>query len=141
MSEHPSPDESWKSYRRTMRHEMRTPLGHIVSYAELVLDELTDHDVADAATAMHAIYVAGKQATVLVDGAFEAPRIPGQHGPDPALAELTGLMEVIADHVEQVRAMPAMAGSPDLTRDLDRIGSAARRLQTLVEEAAKPTRT
>ena len=40
---------------RTLRHELRTPINHIVGYAELLLDEAEDGDYAALVPDLHRI--------------------------------------------------------------------------------------
>ena len=68
---------------RTLRHELRTPINHIVGYAELLLDEAEDLGLEAVIDDLRKIHQAGIELLSLVNDALAADRL-ATAGPDLA---------------------------------------------------------
>jgi sigma-B regulation protein RsbU (phosphoserine phosphatase) len=73
---------------QTLRHELNTPLNHILGYTELLLEEVTDAATPDFVDAVERIRAAARQALVLIT------RVLGPAMPAPAMAEPAGVAPV-----------------------------------------------
>ena len=113
---------------RQARHELRTPVNHILSYARLVLEEADELALDDDVEAgLDTIQAAGHQALTLIDALLE------RSGPAERQA-LLALAEQIAEQADRLRAAVAAAGHEQATEDVGRIAEAARRLLSLTTE-------
>jgi class 3 adenylate cyclase/CheY-like chemotaxis protein len=120
---------------RQARHELRTPVNHILSYARLVLDEADELGLdEDVEAQLDTIQAAGHQALVLIDALLS------HAGPTERQA-VRALAERIAEQAELVRDRAVGAGQEQVAEDLQRIAEAARRLLSLVDAppGAAPT--
>ena len=118
-----SPEET-----RELRHELRTPVNHLIGYAELLLEE----DGLEPSSAAHLEAIRSVARRVL-------ELVPGMLADDGAPAESASLLR---DHVRELEnsaaALRSAPGALPLA-DLDRIVSAASRLGELAERLASGT--
>ncbi len=71
-----------------LRHDLRTPIGHVLGYGEMVADELADAGLPGLAADVEKIRAAGRRLLALVDerlqsDALSAPKAPAEKRPDP----------------------------------------------------------
>jgi light-regulated signal transduction histidine kinase (bacteriophytochrome) len=121
-----------EAHRRTLRHDMRTPVNHILSYAELVREEAQDHGLAGLVVEMEAIEGAGKAAFRLLTSYMETLPELVATGPDAAQRELAELMREVKQRVARIRASHAVQDVGQIDDDLERIGAAAQRILVFV---------
>ena len=111
---------------RELRHELRTPVNHLIGYAELLLeeDDASETDVA----ALEAVRACAREVLELVPGLLGDGSDGDGDGPS-ASASATSLTERVA----QLDALTAglLASSTLPTADLDRLAVAAGRLGSL----------
>lgn len=62
---------------RRLQHELRTPLGQIMGYSELVEEELDDRGITDLAPDLNKIRTAARRLLDLVDGKLKTTNDPG----------------------------------------------------------------
>src|SRR4051812_32187130 len=74
-------NESAANLFRTLRHELRTPINHIVGYSELLLDEAEDLGLDAVVDDLRKIHQAGTVLLSLVNDALDANRL-ATAGPD-----------------------------------------------------------
>jgi class 3 adenylate cyclase len=109
-----------------MRHELRTPVNHVIGYADLLLEE---GDLAPGLeTELHAVKALARQVLGIIAGLLDADQ-------DVSQASVTTLDGV----VRQLRARAA-ALTRDVAHeaDLDRIRTGSERLAQLVEALKRP---
>ena len=105
---------------RELRHELRTPVNHLIGYTELLLEE--DGLEAVLVTRLEAIRSIARQVLLLLPGMIEADGTPGQ-----AAAQLRS-------HVSELQATTGVlrtAPGPLPLADIERLGVAASRLGEL----------
>ncbi len=133
-----SDDEALKAAQQTMRrfqHEVRTPLGQIIGYSELLEEELEDRGAEDLAPDLHKIRNAAQRLLDLVDGKLRdeksegAPALPEERGPTPeagAVAAAAAPAPGEADDDEEVARILVVDDDPQnrdlLCRRLERSG-------------------
>ena len=107
----------------TLRHELRTPVNHIVGYAELLIDDggLTPEMEATAT----AVCELAREFAAAINGVFE----PGQ---ELSTASVETLHERLAALESQISNMPAQAGTAQAA-DVEKILVATVRLRALVD--------
>ena len=126
-----TPGGSSEEERRKLRHDLRTPINHILSYADLVREDAGDRGLVSVATEMAAIESAGKGALKLVNDLLES-----HSDPTTAATSQSGLVELmreVKERVDRVRRIPAAQATPQVDADLTRIADAAERLLELIE--------
>jgi adenylate cyclase len=86
-----SESEALRRAQQTMRrfqHEVRTPLGQIIGYSELLEEELEDRDQTDLAPDLQKIRNAARRLLDLVDGKLQSEQSEGAPAlPDPVAPE------------------------------------------------------
>ena len=114
-----------------LRHELRTPLNHIVGYAELLLEELQGGSEPDLAAGLAALRADARQLLTVLNEVLAR----GQAGP----SDLAGARDTLRPPLERVRSAStalhrraAEKAAAALLPDLDRIGSAVKRLDQLL---------
>jgi adenylate cyclase len=114
-----------------LRHELRTPLNHIIGYTELLLEELADGGKPDLAAGLGALRTDARELLTLLNEVLAQ----GQAGPpDLAAARSTlgPLLERIHSAGGTLHRQASEGGASALLADLDRIRTAAERLDALL---------
>ncbi len=97
---------------RRLRHDLRTPLGHIIGYAEMLQEEVEERGLADLSPDLHHIQMAAKQLVDIVERVFETGPVAAQQervtdtSAAPVAANPDG-----ATAVEILRAATSSSGS------------------------------
>ena len=83
MSEPSAVDEAALA---SLRHDLRNPIGQVLGYGEMVMDDLRDLDRPDLVADVEKIHAAGKQLLALVDERLSPAGLsqPGPLTPDPS---------------------------------------------------------
>jgi DNA-binding response OmpR family regulator len=124
-------DESLRRARETMRrlqHEVRTPIGQIIGYAELLEEELEDYGAGELAADLQKIRDAASRLLDLVDGKLRDEQDPGapvlpEQGEAPSQEE--GSESAALDSERPVRVLVVDEDASDrelLARRLERHG-------------------
>ncbi|HXH84187.1 MAG TPA: histidine kinase dimerization/phospho-acceptor domain-containing protein, partial [Candidatus Tectomicrobia bacterium] len=112
-----------------LRHDLRTPLNHVIGYAEMLLEEASEAGDADVAARLRTLHAEARRLLTLLNAALTPA--PGQPGPtDVAAARdtATPLLERILATVDALRDRATRTGADGLVPDLDRIRMAAAQL-------------
>jgi hypothetical protein len=139
----PSPSTLTAQEVSELRHELRTPINHIVGYAEMLLEDLPAADTDGRRVALEETLVVARGALDLINGAL-AGSAPGGV---LAAAEITSLFDSLRAPQERIVGVvaPLLAGASgeaELAADLRRILTAAEKLVPAeAGEAAAPGET
>jgi CheY-like chemotaxis protein/tRNA A-37 threonylcarbamoyl transferase component Bud32 len=112
-----------------LRHELRTPVNHIVGYAEMLLEDAADAEYAACRTALEETLSGARQVLLLINAALPPTRTEVT---SEELARLYGAVRVPQERI--LGAIRSLLGSATLppsdtfSQDLLRIKSAAERL-------------
>ncbi|MEN9937777.1 MAG: hypothetical protein RLZZ387_4356 [Chloroflexota bacterium] len=131
---------------RMLRHELRTPVNHIIGYSEMLLEEAEDSAPGDdAATSLledlRQIHASGRQLLLRINDALDPARLGDQQ---PDLAVIRVQIEAPLDHIlaysATLAARASATGRDDTALDAEKIAAAATRLRELVvgEQHAPP---
>ena len=121
---------------RQLRHELRTPVNHILSYAELLLEEARDLGLAEFVTVLEEIRLAGKQTLTLINNILDPTRREANVVILPELCDsVDDRLKGIVERTAMLRAHASARGQESLIPDLQRIETAAGRLLVLIDEA------
>jgi CheY-like chemotaxis protein len=141
MNERPPPLESFGASSdgpidpRTIRHELRTPVNHIIGYSEMLLDEAADEQREDLAPGLRQIVALGKQILAQING-----DLIGDEQIDlvEGLAQIRQALQTPLDEVvalgQGLDALVQQHGPAQASADLHKITQAAQRLMTLINE-------
>jgi adenylate cyclase len=118
-----------------LRHDLRTPLNHIIGYAEMLLEELHDGDKAGVAPGLATLRADARELVGLVNevlahghaGAADLAAARHRFGAPLARVRVAG---------ETLRRQAAAAAADSLLADLDRIRAATDRLEQLLDEGS-----
>ena len=105
---------------KSLRHELRTPVNHVLGYADLVLEE--DQLDAELRQRLTGVRETAQRVLPMITGLLD-------HDEDVSQATVGALSGVVGQLSEQARALPR-GGEHDA--DLDRIRTASQRLGELV---------
>jgi class 3 adenylate cyclase len=127
------------------RHELRTPLGHIIGYSEMLLEELEDGGDQALAAPLRHLHREARQLLARVNDVLAAPP-SGVASPDlgSLLKQLAPPAEALTTATETARRAVPPGTSEDLRADLDKIAAAAGHLVDLLthgEFTEAPTST
>jgi class 3 adenylate cyclase len=116
-----------------LRHDLRTPLNHIIGYAEMLLEDAADGRAAALTTDLRTLLADARELLSLVNELL-APGAGRGSPPDLAAARevVTAPLERIRIAGDTLRAHAVAGGATDLLPDLDRIRSATDALVKLL---------
>ncbi len=121
-----------------LRHDLRTPLNHIIGYAEMLLEELEGRDKPELVTGLAALRADARQLLGLLNEVLARGRA-GSADLAAARDTLGPQLERIRSAGEALRRQAAEEGSGSLLPDLDRVRSATERLGELLDHGGAPT--
>jgi len=122
-----------------LRHDLRTPLNHIIGYTELLLEELADGGKPDLAAGLTALRTDARQLLTLLNQVLAR----GQTRPPDLAAARGTLGPPLARIYSEGKALhrrASEAGASSLLPDLDRIRAATERLDALLRPGGAPAR-
>lgn len=116
-----------------LRHELRTPINHILSYTQLVQEDAEDLGAQSLVAFLQEIRALARQVLGLVNDLVDGSADGGQDARRTmARATLAWLLEQTQNRLAVVREEAATQCGDAMSNDLDRVASAVRRLQELV---------
>lgn len=117
-----------------LRHELRTPVGHIIGYAELIEEDLDEEGRKAYGHDLAAIMAAGQKMLALIDQHLGSNRKSADEIEiDEVQFSLRLNLNHIGGYAEIMREEAVERDEPDIARDLDRIGQAERAVVALIE--------
>lgn len=128
-----------------IRHELRTPMNHIIGYGEMLLEQAEEFGQESFAADLRRLHVAGRQLLAQLNDLFEslaaelgktkiAPEAfwnGARHDLRTAINQIIGYSELLQEDVEDT-------GHPEFGPDLEHIHSAAKHLLAMVSEVFDP---
>src|SRR5262245_61466891 len=117
----------------TLRHDLRTPLNHIIGYCELLLEEAEDRRLGAFAPDLQRIHSAGKRLLAVINDLLDPTKTrPGSQS--LIHHEVRTPLNQIIGYVELLQEDATAAQQAALVADLQKIDRAARDLLRLVVE-------
>ena len=118
---------------RGLRHELRTPINHIIGYSELLLEEAEDGGLSALIADLQRIHTAGKDLLALVNDALDSARVDAGSVDLPALSEaLRTPLNAVVGYSDMLQEDAADQGHDRLIPDLQKIHEAGTQLLALV---------
>lgn len=119
----------------TLRHDLRTPMNHIIGYSEMLIEDATElgHDylIRD----LEKIHHAGERLLALIDDLFAPHKLENslQNGLLEARHEMRTFVNHIIGFSEMLQEEADASSAADFITDLGKIQTAAKRLLGLVD--------
>jgi DNA-binding response OmpR family regulator len=133
------PGRARRDFFRNLRHELRTPMNHILGYSELLLEEAADSGQTDLVPSLEQVHAAGKETLALINERLGASRLEAQRIDLAALRQALAVpLDAILAAAAIMQEQAATLGQEDLVPDLQRIDAAARHLLALVADGLPP---
>src|SRR3954453_7308605 len=118
---------------RGLRHDLRTPINHIIGYSELLLEEAEDLGLMSVGDDLQKIHQAGTLLLSLVNDALDASRLATEGRElDRLSQELRTPLNAIIGYSDLLQEEAEAEGYAALVPDLQRIESAGKHLLALV---------
>ena len=121
-----------------LRHDLRTPLNHIIGYSELLLEEAGEEKAAAIEQSLHRIHADARQLLALVNDLLAPSRIGQNAGQLFRIPAVMGPLNRLIATGGELRQHAQKAGAERLLPDIDRVVLAAGNLLALVRDEAMP---
>ena len=124
------------------KHDLRTPLNHIIGYCEMLIEEAQDAGREAALPDLERIHTAGRHLLSVINDLFDPDKAPA-YRTDPSLLdhEVRTPLNQIIGYAELLQDEVPPDASPSFIADLGKIHAAARRLLAQVVEHFGENRT
>jgi len=127
-------NQSFQSRLADLRHELRTPIGHIIGYSELIDEDLSEDQRKVYGHDLSAIMGAGQKMLSIIDQHLNAQKSSVE---EIELAEAQFSLRMQLNHVggytEMLREDAMDRGDKSLVEDLAHIGTAEKSVLGLIE--------
>ena len=130
-----TPDQNdFKARLSQLRHDLRTPIGHIIGYSELLGEEMDEKTLTACSHDLQSIQNAGQKMLALIDQYFgETKSSVEDLQLDDAQFQLRMQLNHIAGYAEILREDALDDGNDDLIGDIDHITEAQVKVIELLE--------
>jgi adenylate cyclase len=119
----------WNDLLRSLRHELRTPINHVIGYSELLLEVAEEQGHPDLLADLEKIRAAGVELGALVNESLDAARLQTSLPDTTSLSrDLRTPLNTIVGYSELLEEEAEEGGYVDLLPDLQRIRTAGRDL-------------
>jgi adenylate cyclase len=120
---------AWQTALRNLRHELRTPINHIVGYSELLLDIAAEQGHAEVLSDLERIRAAGRELGALVAESLDTAAVQASLPDTASLSRaLRTPLNTIVGYSELLEEDAEVGGYVELVPDLQRIKTAGRHL-------------
>ena len=118
-----------------LKHDLRTPLNHIIGYCEMLLEEATDLPQQTFVADLERIHFAGRRLLTVINDLFD-PVKSVAYKADPNLVhhEIRTPLNQIIGYAEMLQEEAREHGAEAFAKDFEKILTAARELLRLVVE-------
>ena len=117
-----------------LRHELHTPLNHIIGYSELLLESATEGGNAALEPGLRELHEHAQQLMSLVDEVLGRSRKDNDIDLRRLGIQASAPISAIIAATDQLKTQAQQLGAADVGQDLDRIASAAQALHTMIAD-------
>jgi CheY-like chemotaxis protein len=126
-------ENSFAALLSKIRHDLRTPVGHVIGYSEMIEEELVEAGKQDSCHDLQAIQNAGQRILALIDDHFSGGKTSAdQISIADVQFQIRGQLNHISGYAEMLRE-DFVDDDPELVADLDKIITAEKAIVSLVE--------
>ena len=121
-----------------LRHELHTPLNHIIGYSEMLLESAAEGSTAVLEPRLHELHDYAQQLMRLVDEALGRTRKDSEIDLPRLGSEAAAPINSIIVATSQLKTQAQQLGAADVGQDLDRISSAGARTHDVQDQVCQP---
>jgi CheY-like chemotaxis protein len=121
-----------------LRHDLRTPLNHVIGYAEMLLEDAAGEDAAADRAPLEATLAAAREALELINAALGTAKAAGREDVERLYEALRRPRGRIVDAASALLKRPAATRDGTFAADVRKILSAAERLVPTEQPAPPP---
>ena len=112
---------------RYLKHELRTPINHIIGYSEMLLEDLADRTMSADHFAVETTHAIGKELLALVNATFESASSPDALATPDVVVALRASVRCSVERIQLEGLCPSsMANTPAAADVLKILGAASR---------------
>ncbi|HWS63967.1 MAG TPA: response regulator [Steroidobacteraceae bacterium] len=120
-----------------LRHELHTPLNHIIGYSELLLESATEGSIAALEPGLRELHEFAQQLLLLVDQVLGRSRKHDEIDLHRLSTQASGPISSIIAAAHDLKGKAEQMGTDGAGQDLDRIAGAARALHAMIADGVK----
>jgi adenylate cyclase len=117
-----------------LRHELHTPLNHIIGYSEMLLESATEGSIVGMEPRLRELHEYAQQLMLLVDEVLGRTRKDNEIDLRRLSTEASGPISSIIAAADDLKAQAQQMSAIEVGQDLDRIASAAQTLHTMIAD-------
>jgi class 3 adenylate cyclase len=117
-----------------LRHELHTPLNHIIGYSEMLLESACEGSIVAMEPRLRELHEYAQQLMLLVDEVLGRTRKDNEIDLRRLSAEASGPISCIIAAADELKAQAREMAAVEAGQDLDRIASAAHTLHTMITD-------
>lgn len=138
-SDHPIGGGGERWTLRELRHELRTPINHILGYTEILLDEAGDAGLAEVTEDLERVHGAGRELLTVVNTLLDPAKHPGGRVDVVAAChQLRTPLDQVIGYAEMLLEGAEANGQGELVPDLRHVHDAAHHLLAVVSSVLAP---
>jgi adenylate cyclase len=117
-----------------LRHELHTPLNHIIGYSEMLLESVVEGCIVALEPGLRELHENARQLMLLVDEMLARTRKESEIDLHRLSTQASGPIGSIISATGELKQQAEQLGAAEVTQDLDRIASAAQALRTMIAD-------
>jgi len=117
-----------------LRHELHTPLNHIIGYSEMLLESASEGSIAGMEPRLRELHEYAQQLMLLVDEVLGRTRKDNDIDLRRLSSEASGPISSIIAAADELKAQARQMAAAEVGQDLDRIASAAHTLHSMIAD-------
>ena len=133
MQDDKTSSDSFTQHLANLRHDLRTPVGHVIGYAEMIEEDLDDEGLKAHSHDLQAIQNAGQRILGLIDDLFNPAKTSAdQIAFEEAQYQIRLQLNHIGGYAEMLREEAVEDDKEDLVVDLDQISTAQNNIVSMI---------
>ncbi len=117
-----------------LRHELHTPLNHIIGYSEMLLESAAEGGIVALEPGLRELHENARQLMLLVDEMLGRTRRENEIDLRRLSTQASGPIGSIISAADSLKQQAQQLGAPEVTQDLERIVSAAQTLRGMIAD-------
>ena len=117
-----------------LRHELHTPLNHIIGYSEMLLESAAEGGLVAMQPGLRRLHEHAKQLMLMVDDVLGRTRKDDEIDVVKLSTQSSGPIGSIVAAANELKSQAQQIGDQEAGTDLDRIASAAQTLKTMIAD-------